>query len=128
MDDAGARGILGGISTARLEPMKPFRLRTAFGVLLLCSLPAFAIAQDSKSDNPDKSAAAQDQGDDAAVAAMRKSQSSTTQGSVSVEGNSVAYDAIAGTLVLNGDGQDENTPEASMSYVAYLKRGADAAK
>jgi carboxypeptidase C (cathepsin A) len=108
--------------------MKSFRLRTVFGVLLLCSLPAFAVAQD-KPDNPDKSAASsQDQGDDTAIAAMRKSQSSTTQGSVNVEGNSVAYDAVAGTLVLNGDGQDEHTPEASMSYVAYFKRGADPSK
>ncbi|MGH8213951.1 MAG: S10 family peptidase [Rhodanobacteraceae bacterium] len=109
--------------------MKPFRLRIVLGALLLCSLPAFAADQDSKSDdNPDKSAASQDQGDAAAVAAMRKSQSSTTQGTVSVEGNSVAYDATAGTLVLNGDGQDEHTPQASMSYVAYIKRGADPAK
>src|SRR5581483_8071020 len=112
MNAPPARGILGGISHARLPPMKPFRLRIALAALLLCSLPAFA-ADPDKSDNPDKSGgSSQDQGDDAAIAAMRKSQSSTTQGSVNVEGSSVAYDAVAGTLVLNGDGQDEHTPEA----------------
>lgn len=104
--------------------MKPVRLRIALGVLLLCSVPALAADQD-KSDSSDKPAAAQSSD---ANAAMQKSQSSTTQGTVNVEGSSVAYDAIAGTLVLNGDGQDENTPQTSMSYVAYLKRGADASK
>jgi len=104
--------------------MKPVRLRIALGVLLICTVPAFAADQD-KSDSPDKPAATQSSD---ANAAMQKSQSSTTQGTVNVEGSSVAYDAIAGTLVLNGDGQDENTPQTSMSYVAYLKRGVDASK
>src|SRR5690242_6877185 len=108
--------------------MKPFRLRIVLGALLLCSLPAFA-ADQSSSDNPDKSATSQDDDSgNAAWAAMAKSQSSTTQGTVNVEGTSVAYDAIAGTLVLDGNGLDEHTPQTSMSYVAYIKRGADPTK
>ncbi|MGH8163443.1 MAG: hypothetical protein ACREP1_03810, partial [Rhodanobacteraceae bacterium] len=117
--------------------MKPIRLQTVFAVLLLCALPALAAAQ-SKSDNPDKSAA-KSQSDTGSTstngndnndadARMKQSQSSTTQGSVNVEGNGVDYTAVAGTLVLDGNGLDENTPETSMSYVAYFKRGADAAK
>ena len=107
--------------------MKSVRLRIAIGALLLCSVPAFAADQD-KAPAPDKSAASGQGDSDNATAAMQKSQSSTTQGTVSVEGSSVAYDAVAGTLVLNGNGQDENTPQTSMSYVAYFKRGADASK
>lgn len=111
--------------------MNSIRLQTVFVVLLLCSLPAFA-ADQSKSDSADKSSAKSqsDTSDDSdnADARMKQSQSSTTQGSVNVEGGGVDYTAIAGTLVLNGIGLDENTPETSMSYVAYLKRGADAAK
>ncbi|MDQ2972685.1 MAG: peptidase S10, partial [Pseudomonadota bacterium] len=109
--------------------MKSIRLQTVFAVLLLCALPAFA-ADQSKSDNPDKSTAKSqnDTASDNADAQIKQSQSSTTQGSVNVEGNGVDYSAVAGTLVLNGSGLDENTPETSMSYVAYFKRGADAAK
>jgi carboxypeptidase C (cathepsin A) len=105
--------------------MKPFRFRIVLGALLLCSLPAFAADQPSSSST-DKSS--QDDSDNAAWAAMQKSQSSTTQGTVNVEGSSVVYDAIAGTLVLDGNGLDEHTPQTSMSYVAYIKRGADPAK
>jgi carboxypeptidase C (cathepsin A) len=104
--------------------MKSFRFRIVVGALLLCSLPAFAADQPGSA--ADKSG--QDAGENAAWAAMQKSQSSTTQGTVNVEGSSVAYDAIAGTLVLYGNGLDEHTPQTSMSYVAYIKRGADPAK
>jgi carboxypeptidase C (cathepsin A) len=120
---AGAR-ILAGFSVAKGgHHMKPFRLRIVLGALLLCSLPAFAADQPGSSDK-----SAQDDSENAAWAAMAKSQSSTTQGTVNVEGTSVAYDAIAGTLVLDGNGLDEHTPQTSMSYVAYIKRGADPSK
>ncbi|MGH8155921.1 MAG: S10 family peptidase, partial [Rhodanobacteraceae bacterium] len=36
--------------------------------------------------------------------------------------------AIAGTLVIDGTGARESTPEVAMSYVAYFKQGADPAK
>ncbi|MGH8146944.1 MAG: S10 family peptidase [Rhodanobacteraceae bacterium] len=56
-------------------------------------------------------------------------------GSVRVGGTSIAYDAITGALVVHPEGwsdaaakgDDKNpTAEATMSYVAYFKRGADA--
>jgi carboxypeptidase C (cathepsin A) len=67
-----------------------------------------------------------------------------TSGSVVVGGQPIAYDAIAGTLVVHAKGwedtdaveaetsaksddKDEPKPEASMFYTAYLKQGAPAA-
>jgi carboxypeptidase C (cathepsin A) len=66
---------------------------------------------------------------------------STTTGTVTVEGNNVSYQAVAGTLVVHPAGYDDvskttnpeadatpdknTTAEASMFYVAYFRRGAD---
>src|SRR6185437_10011303 len=61
-----------------------------------------------------------------------------TNGSVTVEGKVINYDAYAGTLVVHPTGwddvpqdapkDDKNPPvEASMFYVAYMKSGADSA-
>jgi carboxypeptidase C (cathepsin A) len=54
--------------------------------------------------------------------------SSTTSGTVTVEGKPISYQAEAGTLVLDGTGADEGKPQVAMSYVAYFKQGADASK
>jgi carboxypeptidase C (cathepsin A) len=54
--------------------------------------------------------------------------SSTTSGSVSVGGKSIDYSAVAGTLVLHGEGDKEHEPTVSMFYTAYFKKGADAGK
>lgn len=64
----------------------------------------------------------------AAMQALAKPQTSTTSGSVSVEGTHVDYVAKTGTIVLHGRGDEANTPTVSMFYVAYLKKGADASK
>ncbi len=49
-----------------------------------------------------------------------KAEKSVTQGSVTVEGQRIDYDATAGTIILkNKDGK----PTGSMFYVAYTKRG-----
>ncbi|MGH8281970.1 MAG: S10 family peptidase [Gammaproteobacteria bacterium] len=49
-----------------------------------------------------------------------KAEKSVTQGSVTVEGQRIDYDATAGTIVLkNKDGK----PTGSLFYVAYTKRG-----
>ncbi|TAL84956.1 MAG: peptidase S10 [Rhodanobacter sp.] len=61
-------------------------------------------------------------------AALLQPQSSTTDGSVTVEGRRIDYKAVAGTLVLHGAGDKENVPEISMFYVAYFKKGVAAAK
>jgi carboxypeptidase C (cathepsin A) len=62
---------------------------------------------------------------------------STTEGSVTVEGNTIHYHAVAGLLIVHPKGWDDATdkngghghharkrpPEASMFYVAYFKDG-----
>lgn len=45
----------------------------------------------------------------------------TTHGTVSVEGKSIGYKAVVGTLVLDGTGADEAVPQVAMSYVAYFR-------
>ena len=70
-------------------------------------------------------------------------QSVATSGTVTVEGKPVAYDAVAGTLVIHAPGWDDTTwreaaasgaenkevppAEASVFYAAYFKKGAAAA-
>ncbi|TKK67728.1 peptidase S10 [Ilyomonas limi] len=53
----------------------------------------------------------------------KKPQRSITHGTVTVEGNKMNYEAIAGTLILKNN---LDTPTLSMSYVAYFKESADA--
>ncbi len=62
----------------------------------------------------------------AAATAPAKAEQSITSGSVTVEGHRIDYKAVAGTLILHGTGDDENTPTASIFYVAYFKKGAAA--
>jgi carboxypeptidase C (cathepsin A) len=68
-----------------------------------------------------------------------ETEESTSTGSVSAGGASVSYQAVAGTLIVHPKDWDDVAPvgkekedqdkepgaEASMFYVAYLKRGAD---
>ena len=56
-------------------------------------------------------------------AALVQPQSSTSEGSVTVEGKRVNYQAVAGTLVLHGSGDKEHEPQVSMFYVAYFQKG-----
>jgi carboxypeptidase C (cathepsin A) len=53
-----------------------------------------------------------------------KSQHVATKGSVTIDGNSIGYKAIAGIMVLK-DRKKHNKPYASMSYVAYIKKDVD---
>ena len=48
----------------------------------------------------------------------KKPQKSITHGSVTVEGNKINYEAVAGTIVLKNN---LDSPTCSMSYVAYFK-------
>lgn len=98
--------------------MRKLVLTAALAALI--SVSPFGMA---KSDKADASST------DAAKAVLVKPQSSTSSGSVSVEGKRVNYEAVAGTLVLHDkDGDDRNDPTVSMFYTAYFKKGADAAK
>ncbi|MGH8121742.1 MAG: S10 family peptidase, partial [Rudaea sp.] len=60
--------------------------------------------------------------------ALAQPQSSTSEGSVTVEGKRIDYKAVAGTLVLHGSGDKEDEPQISMFYAAYFEKGVDAAK
>ncbi|MDN5924710.1 MAG: peptidase S10 [Xanthomonadales bacterium] len=97
--------------------MRSLSAATALAAMLLsfAASPAFA-----KSDAPPKA--------DKPNATLITPQSSVTEGSVSVEGKRIDYKAVAGTLVLHGDGDKENVPTVSMFYVAYFKKGASAEK
>ncbi|MGH8274092.1 MAG: S10 family peptidase [Gammaproteobacteria bacterium] len=55
-----------------------------------------------------------------AASSLAKPMESTTQGTVTVEGHSISYDAKAGTIILKNKA---GKPTVSMFYVAYLKRG-----
>jgi carboxypeptidase C (cathepsin A) len=75
-------------------------------------------------DKPEKDQKPEERPD----AALLKPQTSETFGTVKVEGKSIDYKAVAGTLVLHGDGDKEGEPQVSMFYTAYLKKGAEPGK
>lgn len=57
-------------------------------------------------------------GDNMEDTALSKPQQSITQGSVTVEGTKINYQAVAGTLILKNN---DNKPTCSMFYTAYFK-------
>ncbi|MBN8737368.1 MAG: peptidase S10 [Xanthomonadales bacterium] len=100
------------------------RLAAALAALLLCSAPAFAAPPDSPAPS------GQADTDQSASLARKLSTplSVTTHDTVTVEGKSISYEAVAGTLVIDGTGSKESTPEIAMGYFAYFKQGADPSK
>ena len=108
--------------------MKSNRLAVALASLLLCSAPAFAAPPASASSSA-QSSSGNDKGQaESLTQKLMKPMSSTTTGTVTVEGKAVSYKAVAGTLVVNGTGSKESTPEVAMSYFAYFKQGVDPSK
>ncbi|MDE2225329.1 MAG: peptidase S10 [Xanthomonadaceae bacterium] len=109
--------------------MKANRLAVALASLFLCGTPAFAAAPPSSSA-PASSASTGSENSQAESLTERlmKPLSSTTSGTVTVEGKAISYKAVAGTLVIDGTGAKESTPEVAMSYFAYFKQGADPSK
>jgi carboxypeptidase C (cathepsin A) len=103
--------------------MKSNRLAVALASLLLCSAPAFAAppASASSSAQSDSSGGQHE----SLIKRLSQPMSSTTHGTVTVEGKTISYEAVAGTLVLDGTGAKESTPEVAMSYFAYFKQGVD---
>ena len=110
--------------------------------LALCASPALAApAPDKPAGDPAASATAPEK--KPAPNRLFQPQSVTTSGVVTVEGKPVAYDAVAGTLVIHAPGWDDTTwreaaasgadnkevppAEASVFYAAYFKKGAAAA-
>jgi carboxypeptidase C (cathepsin A) len=106
--------------------MKSNRLAVALASLLLCSVSAFAAPPPSSSSSAQSgSSASHENGSESLVQRLSKPMSSTTNGTVTVEGKSISYKAVAGTLVIDGTGAKESTPEVAMSYFAYFKQGVD---
>ena len=108
---------LGGWLSVRGFPMRTLPLAAALASLLFAGASLAA-------DKHDKDAAQESKPDPALV----QPQASETAGSVRVEGKSIDYKAVAGTLVLHGSGDKEHEPQVSMFYTAYFKKGADAGK
>jgi len=112
------------MNNALRKPKREFCLSIALTLVAL-ALPLTAIPAQTKDD---KAAAKPD----AAKPEQFKAEEQRSKGSVTVGGKQVAYDAVAGTLVVhpkgwddvpqNADPNEKSQPaEASMFYVAYFK-------
>ncbi|HLI17779.1 MAG TPA: peptidase S10, partial [Rhodanobacteraceae bacterium] len=108
--------------------MKVNRLAVALASLLLCSGAAFAAPPSSASGSAETASTSGSEQSENLVQRLMKPMSSTTTGTVTVEGKAISYRAVAGTLVIDGTGSKESTPEVAMSYFAYFKQGADPSK
>jgi carboxypeptidase C (cathepsin A) len=107
--------------------MKANHLAVALASLLLCSAPAFA-APPATASTSAQAGSDSDSGSPSLVKRLSTPMTTTTKGTVTVEGKSISYDAVAGTLVINGTGNQESVPQVAMSYFAYFKQGGDPAK
>jgi carboxypeptidase C (cathepsin A) len=112
---------------------------TAVSTLALLASPALSAAPTAAAPVP--AAAAPDK--KPAPDRLFQAQAVTTSGTVTVGGKPIAYDAVAGNLVVHGPGWDDTAwreaaasgadnkdvppAEASMFYAAYFKKGAPAA-
>lgn len=65
---------------------------------------------------------------DAASSGPVSPRSVKSSGVVTVDGKRIDYDAVAGTLILHGDGKHAQEPTVSMFYTAYFKKGAAASQ
>jgi carboxypeptidase C (cathepsin A) len=112
--------------------MSTIRLLAAASLAVLASGTALDAYADGDGDAP-----AAKEATPSGVSRYLRPDESTSSGSVEVEGDTIDYDAVAGTLVVHAKGWDdasekdakadgEKTAVASMSYVAYFKYGADA--
>src|SRR6185437_15715609 len=107
--------------------MKARRVALAFVSLLLCSVPAFAAVPPSSAGSSAQASAGTNSQSESPIQKLSKPLSSITHGTVTVEGKALNYEAVAGTLVLDGTGVNESTPQVAMSYFAYFKQGVDPA-
>ena len=126
--------------------MNRFKFGACLGVALALALPAFLAAAPAAPGAQDKKADGDSEKSDAGKFEPFKSESVSSNGTVTIGGQSIAYQAIAGTLIVHPkdwddvprdpkaeranptpgeDGADARNPtaEASMFYVAYFKNG-----
>ena len=107
--------------------MKANHLAVVLASLLLCSAPAFA-APPATASTPAQAGSDSDSGSPSLVKRLSTPMTTTTHGTVTVEGKSISYDAVAGTMVINGTGNQESVPQVAMSYFAYFKQGDNPGK
>jgi carboxypeptidase C (cathepsin A) len=126
--------------------MNRFKFGACLGVALALAAPAYLAAAPAAPSPQDKKADGDPEKSDAGKFEPFKSESVSSNGTVTIGGQSIAYQAIAGTLIVHPkdwddvprdpkaehanptpgeDGADARNPtaEASMFYVAYLKNG-----
>src|SRR5580658_4593202 len=117
--------------------MRMARLLAAASALVLMSGFAGDTALWAAGHSNSESSTAKGEESDAALNKYFRADDSASEGSVSVEGNSIDYRAVAGTIIVHPKGWDDaaqtassdaKTPptQASMFYVAYFKQGESA--
>ncbi|MGH8112410.1 MAG: hypothetical protein ACREPL_10875, partial [Rhodanobacteraceae bacterium] len=91
--------------------MKVHRLAAALAAATLCSATAFAAPPPSSATTSTPAAASSmaTTPSETLIQRLMKPLSSTTTGTVTVEGKSINYKAIAGTLVIDGTGTRAST-------------------
>jgi carboxypeptidase C (cathepsin A) len=128
--------------------MNRYKLGACVGLTLALALPAYLGAAPSAPNPPDKKSDSDSEKPDGGKFQPFKAESVSSTGTVSIVGQSISYQAIAGTLVVHpkdwddvprdpkadkgpapGDDGDKNpTAEASMFYVAYFKAGGGSSR
>jgi carboxypeptidase C (cathepsin A) len=124
--------------------MNRFKFGACLGVALALALPALLVAAPAAPNAPDKKPDSDAEKSEGGKFQPFKTESSTSNGTVTIGGQSIGYQAIAGTLIVHPkdwddvprdpkpergpgsgeEGPDRNpTAEASMFYVAYFKNG-----
>lgn len=115
----------------------------AFALAAVSFIPAIAHADDAK-QAPAPAPGGVPEAGKAAVDRYFTPQTVMSSGAVNVEGKAITYDTVAGTIIVHPEGYDDAawrdkaaaggdaakeplSPEASMFYVAYFKKGVPAA-
>src|SRR2546425_12026636 len=106
-------------------------MKKTLATLLLAFAPAL-IAQERRPGQPSaapgpgsKETDAPEKAERAATKETPRDQISTTQHSVTVNGQTISYTARAGTMVLK---DEEGNPRANFFFVSYSRDGVDASK
>jgi carboxypeptidase C (cathepsin A) len=128
--------------------MSRYKLGACVGLALALALPAYVGAAPGAPNPPDKKSDSDSGQADGGKFQPFKAESVSSTGTVSIGGQAISYQAIAGTLVVHpkdwddvprdpkadkgpasGDDGDKNpTAEASMFYVAYFKAGGGSSR
>lgn len=104
--------------------MRPNHRVVALASLLLGTVSAFAAAPPSSANGSALASHSAGSGpSENLITRLMKPMSSITHGTVTVEGKTIKYEAVAGRLVIDGTGAKEATPEVAMGYEAYFEQG-----